>query len=74
MTTVIINCCHPAPVAYSAFAHEIISKWLFIARTIPNVDDLFQPLEECIRHTCIPEVTGHSPPGDLERNLLALPT
>ena len=30
--------------AYSAFTHGLISKWLFIARTIPNVDDLFQPL------------------------------
>ena len=27
--------------AYSAFTHGLISKWLFIARTIPNVDDLF---------------------------------
>ena len=60
--------------AYSAFTHGLISKWLFIARTIPDVDDLFQPLEECIRHTFIPPVTGRSPPGDLERDLLALPT
>ena len=60
--------------AYSAFTHGLISKWLFIARTIPNVDDLFQPLEECIRHTFIPAVTRHSPLGDFERDLLALPT
>ena len=60
--------------AYSAITHGLISKWLFIARTIPDVDDLFQPLEECIRHTFIPAVTGHSSPGDLERDLLALPT
>ena len=37
--------------AYSAFTHGLVSKWLFIARTIPNVDDLFHPLEDCIRHT-----------------------
>ena len=60
--------------AYSAFTHGLISKWLFIARTIPNVDDLFQPLEECIRHTFIPAVTDHSPLGDFERDLLAFPT
>jgi len=60
--------------AYSAFTHGLVSKWLFIARTIPNIDDLFQPLEECIRHTFIPAVTGHLSPGNLERDLLALPT
>ena len=60
--------------AYSAFTHGLISKWLFIAHTILDVDNLFQPLEECIRHTFIPAVTGHLSPGDLERDLLALPT
>jgi len=52
----------------------VVSKWLSIARTIPNIEDLFQPLEECIRHTFIPAVTCHLLPGDLERDLLALPT
>ena len=50
----------------------LISKWLFIARTIPDVSSYYEPLEVCV---CIfiPAVTGRSPPGDLERNLLALP-
>ena len=61
-------------VAYSTFTHGLISKWLFIARTIPNVDDLFQPLEECIRHSFIPAVTDHSPLGNLERYLLTITT
>jgi len=58
--------------AYSAFTHGLISKWLFIARTIPDVSSYYEPLEVCV---CIfiPAVTGRSPPGDLERNLLALP-
>ena len=60
--------------AYAAFTHGLISKWLFIARTIPDVENLFQPLEECIRNIFIPSVTGHLPPGDTERALLALPT
>ena len=38
------------------------------------MDDLFKPLEACIQHTFIPAVTGHSPPGELERDLFALPT
>jgi len=40
---------------------------LFIARSIPDVENLFQPLEECIRNIFIPAVTGHSPSGDIER-------
>jgi len=52
--------------AYSVFTHGLVSKWLFIAHAIPNIEDLFQPLfqplEECIRHTFIPAVTGHLPP------------
>ena len=60
--------------AYSAFTHGLVSKWLFVARTIPNVDDLFHPLEDCIRHSFIPAVTGHLPPSDLNRDFLALST
>ena len=51
--------------AYSAFTHGLVSKWLFIACTIPNVDDLFHPFEECIRHSFIPAVTGYLPPGEI---------
>jgi len=47
-----------------------LSKWLFIAHTIPNVGGLFQPYEEYF----ILAVTGHSPSGDLERDLLVFPT
>ena len=53
--------------AYSAFTHGLVSKWLFIVRTIPNVDDLFHPLEDCIRHSFISVVTGHPLPSDLDR-------
>ena len=60
--------------AYSAFTHGLVSNWLFVARTIPNVDDLFHPLEDCVRHSFIPAVTGHLPPSDLDRDFLALPT
>ena len=59
--------------AYSAFTHGFISKWLFIARTIPDISSCYKPLEVCICNIFIPAVTGRSPPGDLERNLLTLP-
>ena len=41
---------------------------------LANVDDLFHPLEDCIRHSFIPTVTGHLPPSDLDRDFLARPT
>ena len=36
--------------AFAAFSRVLISKWLFIARTVPSVSYLFQPLENCVRH------------------------
>ena len=59
--------------AYFAFMHGLISKWLFIARTIPDVSSYYEPLEVCVHQIFIPAVTGRLPPGDLERNLLSLP-
>ena len=55
---------------HAAFSRGVVSKWLFIVRTVPDVGHLYQPLEDCVRHHFIPSVTG---PGDLERNLFALP-
>ena len=59
--------------AFAAFSCSLISEWPFIVRTVPNVSHLFKPLENCIHHQFIPSVTTRSPPGDLERNLFALP-
>ena len=59
--------------AFSAFSRGVVSKWLFIAWTVPDVGHLDQPLEDCVRHHFIPSVTGHSSPGDLERDLFSLP-
>ena len=58
--------------AYAAFVHGLRHKWSFIARTMPNTNSLFQPLEEVITHHLIPATTGRQPPGDLERSILAL--
>ena len=60
--------------AYSASNHGLISLWLFIVRTIPDIDYLFNPLEKCIQYTFNPAVSGHSPPGELEIDLFAFPT
>ena len=35
--------------AYAAFTHGLASKWTFLARTVTNISNLFQPLEDAIR-------------------------
>ena len=43
-------------------------------RTVPDVSELFQPLEDAIRHKLLPALTGRTGLTDQERNLLELPT
>ena len=38
---------------YSAFVHELSSRWTHLSRTIPGVSDLFQPLEDSIHQVFI---------------------
>ena len=59
---------------YAAFTHGTARKWCYIARTIPNISHLLQPLEDIIRSNLIPALTGRAPSNDLERNLFALPS
>ena len=56
--------------AFSALTHGLESRWVYVARTIPNIGHLLQPLEELLRTKFIPSLTA---PSDLERELLALP-
>ena len=58
--------------AYSAFIHGIVSKWTYLARTIPDIADLLMPLEITIRYKFLPAITGQPAISDTERNLLAL--
>ena len=50
------------------------SKWTFLARTIPDISNLFQPLEDVIRQRFLPVLTGQSPFSDSIRDLMVLPT
>ena len=58
--------------ALSAFTKALCMRWLFMQRTIPNIKDKFQPLEDVIREKLIPAIVGKrvSPLG---RRVLALP-
>ena len=59
--------------AYAAFTHGLTSKWTYLARTIPDIEPLFQPLEDAIRQKFLPSFTGQVAFGDVDRDLMALP-
>ena len=59
--------------AYAAFVHRLSSRWTYLSRTIPEVSDLFQPLEDAIHQVFIPSLTGRPPCSKLIRDLLAIP-
>ena len=59
--------------AYAAFIHGYIHKFSYLCRTVPNIDQLLQPLEDSIRSRLIPALTGRAPPCHIDRELLALP-
>ena len=59
--------------AYSALTHGLIGKYAYISRTVPNVSDLFLPMENALRHRFLPALTGRTGFTDLERELFAIP-
>ena len=59
--------------AYSAFTKGLASRWVYVSRTVPDIDTYLQPLEDVIRCVLIPALTGRAPPNDFERDLFALP-
>ena len=59
--------------AYAAFTHGLKHKWTYLTRTIPNINDQLQPLEDVIRHKFLPSLTGQNAFNDDIRDLMALP-
>ena len=49
--------------AYAAFRHGLSSRWIYLARTVPGIGELFLPLEDKIRQNFIPALTGQEIPG-----------
>lgn len=60
--------------AYSALTHGLIGKWAYISRTVPNVSDIFLPVENALRHRFLPALKGRTGFTNLERELFAPPT
>ena len=53
--------------AHSALVHGLASKWLYLARTIPEVSEELQPLENSLHQRLIPAITGRDPSSNMER-------
>ena len=59
--------------AYTSFTSCIRHRYTFYLRTIPDISDLLQPLEDAIRTRLIPALTEGRIITDDERLLLSLP-
>ena len=59
-------------IALSAFTKSICHRWSFLQRTIPNIQHLFKPLEDCIKTHFLPSIVGRKI-SDIERKVLSLP-
>ncbi len=62
--------CHAA---YAAATHGLAGKWVYLARTTPNIAALLLPLEHVIQIKFLPALSGRAPPNTVQRDLLALP-
>ena len=59
---------------YIVFTQAFALKWRYLVRTIGNIADLFQSLENTISNKLIPVLTGRAPCFIAERRLLSRPT
>ena len=50
-----------------------MSKWTYLCRTVPDISNLLEPLDDALRTKLIPALTGRPPPNDLECTLFAMP-
>ena len=57
---------------YAAYTFGVKHKWMYYLRTLPDIDELLEPLEHAIRDSLTSTITGHTC-TTIERELLALP-
>ena len=61
--------CH----AYAVFTFGLRHEWTYLLRTLPDMEDLLEPLECAIADVLIPSITDHHCTTPNERDLLAMP-
>ena len=52
----------------------MFERWIYLFRTLPNINELLSPLEHCIHTQLLPILTGKCVFSHLERQLLSLPS
>jgi len=60
--------------AYAAYVSGYKNKFSYFIRTIPNIHDQFQQIEDTITNKFLPAITGGYVMNDIERSLVSLPT
>ena len=59
-------------VCYAAFIFGLKHRWPYFLRTLPDIQDLLEPLEKAISNVLIPAITEKHC-TEIERDILALP-
>ena len=59
--------------AFAAFTKGLIGRWVYLIRVTQIWEILLQPLEDEIRHSLLPTLTGQAPVNDQVCKLCALP-
>ena len=57
---------------YAAYTFGLKHRWTYFLRTLPDIQDLLEPLENAISKVLIPAITEHRS-SQLHRDILALP-
>ena len=57
---------------YAAYTFGLKHRWTYFLRTLPDIQDLLEPLEKAISQILIPAITDHQC-NPLDRDILALP-
>ena len=58
--------------SYVAYTFGLRHRWTYFLRTLPDIEDLFKPLECAISDVLIPSIVDHKC-TELERDILSLP-
>ena len=58
--------------SYAVYTFGLKHRWTYFLRTLPDIQDLLQPLEEAITQFLLPALVDHKC-SPLEREILALP-
>ena len=58
--------------AFTAYTRSLQCQWTFLARVMPDISDLFEPLERIIRTVFIKTLIKRDA-NDVERDMLELP-